>query len=62
VSNIKGKVNELFEAKIFIEFIGNENITKVSIDTSFNGDLVLPLNIITALGLKSLYRMEIELV
>ena len=62
MSNIKGNVNELFEAEISVEFLDSLDQISVVIDTGFNGDLVLPVKIIDELNLKSLYRMDIALV
>lgn len=50
-----GRVNRSREAILKLVIVGDEN-TKIAvdavIDTGFNGDLILPLEIISALGLK----------
>ena len=53
---IRGRVTPALEAQIALELIGNEGQThtvEVILDTGFEGDLILPLDIIRRLGLTS---------
>jgi clan AA aspartic protease len=61
---VNGKINENFESIIPLEIVtetGFEQI-EVVIDTGFDGDLVLPQNLISRLNLIYLFSTRIDLV
>jgi clan AA aspartic protease len=64
VSNIKGKINDLFESQIFIKIVTEKGIKEIEvvIDTGFNGDLVLPKSTISDLSFEYLYCLKVGLV
>ncbi len=62
MSNIKGKVNEYWEAEISVEFVTFQKQINFIVDTGFDGDLVLPFSIVSELELPFLFRTDVELV
>jgi clan AA aspartic protease len=61
---LKGKVDSNFDSVIPVDLWKNKSFTsfEVTIDTGFNGDLVLPQSLISELGFTYLYSTKIDLV
>jgi clan AA aspartic protease len=61
---LKGRVDANFDSIIPIELFTDDSFTsfEVTIDTGFNGDLVLPQSIVSKFGFTYLYSTKIDLV